>query len=118
MKQLITFSLIFLSSPVFADDCLKISKYNEINSEIFVICPDLPTFDDDKALDTVRKIFSSRKFVPDEYVLYFVTDKKVDSRKSFTPDNLVGLYYTHDNELKIWPNVPAKKRVIQLSNKK
>jgi hypothetical protein len=117
MKYILVTILSLLSSTVFAGSCIEIAKYDELNSQIIVVCPNLYKFNNEKASKTVRKIFSSRKFVPDEYEIYFVVSKDNLVVKDLTPNELVGWYYTHDNQLTIWPEIPNKKKIMQLSNK-
>ena len=116
MKIIITI-LLFVSSSVLADDCSKIAKYDDEKSTIYVVCPNLPDFKADKAGNLVNKIFKSRNFVPDEYLIYFVASLADVYSKKIKPSNFIGRYYTHDNQLTIWPKIPYKKRTIQLTIK-
>ena len=115
MKYIIFTITIVLSSESFANSCEKVAKYDEMSPLIFVVCPNLPEFDKEKASKTVRNVFSSRNFTPDEYVIYFVISHEILTMEDIPPAALVGSYYTHNSELTIWPNVPDKMRVMQLN---
>ena len=114
MKHIIFTLTMILSAELYANSCEEVAKYDEMSPLIFVVCPNLPEFDNNKASKTVRKVFSSRNFVPDEYVIYFVKSQENLGMSDIPPTDLVGSYYTHSNELTIWPDVPGKMRVMQI----
>ena len=108
--------MLTLSTCTFADSCREIARYDEMLSTIYVVCPDLPKVTDKQAANIIETIFSSRKFVPDEYQIYFVESTDHISEKETKSKSLVGRYYTHDSQLTVWPNYPTMKRIIQIKN--
>ncbi|GAB1266727.1 hypothetical protein NBRC116492_35370 [Aurantivibrio infirmus] len=105
---------ILLSFNTVAGVCTEIAKYDESMSEIYIVCPDLPSMSDDGLGTIINTIFKDNKFTPDEYTVNFVTSKQFLTQGSLTKENHVGFYYTHDHRFIIWPKNSAKTRYVQL----
>ncbi|NQZ87800.1 MAG: hypothetical protein HRU38_00445 [Saccharospirillaceae bacterium] len=112
-RVLLIISILF-SFNVLAASCTEIAKYDELMSEIYVVCPNLDNISDDELGVIVYTIFTKNEFPPDEYTIDFVTSKKFITQDSLTKETHIGFYYTHDNGLMIWPKDPNKKRHVQL----
>ncbi|MBB3170217.1 hypothetical protein [Simiduia aestuariiviva] len=112
-KVLLVVAALF-SFNTLADTCTEIAKYDELMSQIYVVCPDLPNINDDDLGTIVYTIFKENEFTPDEYTIDFVTSKQFLTQESLTKENHVGFYYTHDNGLIIWPKNQDKIRHVQL----
>jgi hypothetical protein len=112
-RVLLIISTLF-SFSVLADSCTDIASYDELMSEIYVVCPNLDNISDEDLGTIVYTIFTKNKFPPDEYTIDFVTSNKFIAQDSLTKENHIGFYYTHDNGLIIWPKDPSKKRHVQL----
>ncbi len=110
--SLLIFSLISLDS--IASSCRTIVKYDELQSTIYVVCPELPALSGKEASKIIEDIFASKKFAPDEYKIYFVATKNLISSTSYKSKSLIGWYYTHNQELIVWPNVESKKKILNL----
>lgn len=117
MKYTLGLFLFFASANSFADSCRTIAKYDEMISTIYVVCPNLPKIPDKQAANIIDKIFASRDFEPDEYQVLFVGSLGQITDKAHTARKLIGKYYTHDNQLIIWPNDATKKRVIKFEHR-
>ena len=111
--SLLIFISLFSFSAI-ADACSKVAKFDEARSEIYVVCPELPSKTDTELGNIVYTIFTSNEFPPDEYVIHFVISKEFLDHKLLNTDSHIGFYYTHDNGLVIWPKNEAKKRHVQL----
>jgi len=113
MKYILALALCLFASSAFADTCRTIDHYDETYSSIYVVCPQLPIFTVTESKQIVEAIFSSRDFVPDEYLIYFVTTPTKLRVQELPADTLVGTYYTHSNNITLWPKLPEKKSVLQ-----
>ncbi len=117
MKTIILAILLFFSASSYSDSCTKIVKLDVAKSRIFVICPQLYKFDEKTLKETIRKIFLSKAVTPDEYEIYFVASPGDYTTQNLAKNTLVGRYYTHSQKMVIWPKIPKKKKIIQLSGK-
>lgn len=115
MKYTAIIVVFFFSGYLKAATYSDIKYFDDVMSEIFVVCPELPSLSEPEITTIVSKIFSSRKFVPDEYIINFVLSAEDLPPAKLAKENHVGWYYTHDHKIQIWPNIEAKKRVLQLS---
>jgi len=113
MKHVLAVALCLFASSAFADTCRTIDYYDETHSSIYVVCPQLPNFSVTESREIVEAIFSSRVFVPDEYLIYFVTIPTKLRVQEVPADTLVGTYDTDSNSITFWPKLPEKKRVLQ-----
>lgn len=116
MKYYLFILAITLTPNLFADSCLKIARYDELMSQIYVVCPDLSEKSKLEINEIVSEIFSSREFIPDEYTIDFVSSSKYLSQGKLTKTTHIGRYYTHNNQVTIWPKKLNSKLVIQLRN--
>ncbi len=114
-NHLLVFAFIF-STNLLADSCSEVARYDELMSQIYVVCPELPGMSKWEINEIVREIFSSQEFVPDEYTIDFVLSEQYLSQEKLTKTTHIGWYYTHNNRVTIWPQKPDSKKVIQLSN--
>jgi len=103
---------IFISSVPAATSCDKIERFDEQNSQIYVVCPGLDKLSEQEITKSIERIFTSGNLPADEYQIYFTTTRSVLSVRKFTEKTLIGSYYTHNNRLTIWPRVPEKKKII------
>src|SRR5687768_8214748 len=101
MMKILFIVMALLSVEANAGSCTEIAKFDEDMSAIYVICPGLADLSDSQIADIVYKVLTSRKLVPDEYTIDFVTSDKHLSKEALTEDSHVGFYYTHDNEIVI-----------------
>ena len=107
---------ITFAPNLFADSCFKIARYDDLMSQIYVVCPDLAERSNREINEIVLEIFSSREFTPDEYTIDFVLSAQYLSQEKLTKTTHIGWYYTHSNQITIWPQKPDSKKVIQLGN--
>ena len=114
MIKIIFLISLLLSSNLAAASCTDVAKYDEKDSVIYVVCPELHKFSNSKLGDIVYKVLTLNKFEPDEYIVNFVSSSKYLSDKTLNQDNHIGLYYTHNNELVVWPKNKHKIRHVQL----
>jgi hypothetical protein len=114
MLKIILIAMTLFSIKAFAAECAEIAKYDEDKSEIYVVCPNLDNLSDSEISKAISTVFASRGFVPDEYTIDFVLSAAYLTQATLTKDNHIGFYYTHDNQLVIWPKNSGKKRVVQL----
>jgi hypothetical protein len=113
MKPLLLLTLLILPAKSFADSCNSIVKYEEVASAIYVVCPEITTMSVKEATSLVNEIFNSQTFVPDEYLIYFF-DASANTKEPETSEHLIGMYYTHDMKLTLWPNNPNKTLILTL----
>jgi len=116
IKLLAIIALLFSSQVYSSDGCDKIAKEFEQESYIYVICDDLAGIPLKEARTTIDTIFAQRKGPPDETLVYFITSAEHIGQHQFPAEVFVGWYYTHSNELTIWPEIPSKKQVYLLSS--
>ena len=114
MLKIVFIAITLFSIKVFASGCAEIAKYDEETSEIYVVCPNLDSLSDAEISKAVSTIFTSKEFPPDEHTIDFVLSAAYLTQATLTKDNHIGFYYTHDNQLVIWPKDSGKKRVVQL----
>ncbi len=114
MKLSLFILMSLLSFTSISDECFKVEKLDSARSEIYVVCPELPSKSDSELGNIIYTIFTENKFPPDEYVINFVISQEFLDHKSLNKINHIGFYYTHDNSLVVWPKNEAKKRYIRL----
>ncbi|WMS88382.1 hypothetical protein [Pleionea litopenaei] len=110
---------LFLSiCPIFtlANTCDKVAEGYEISDEMYVVCSDLSHLALNEANATLKNIFEQYEGEPDEILVYFVSDEKLVgiAEDKLKPEEFVGRYYTHNSTLTIWPNIPVKRKELQL----
>ncbi|MEY8198572.1 MAG: hypothetical protein RPS47_04970 [Colwellia sp.] len=107
--------MVLFSLQSFAsENCESIAREYEVESYIYILCNDLTGTSQKEAQSIISSIFSQRKGPPDETLIYFVTSPEFIGKHEFPAEVLSGLYYTHNNELEIWPEIPSKKQIINL----
>jgi len=114
VKYITVFILLLFSNLLLAEDCAEIKHFDELMSEIYVVCPNLNELAEPEMSIIVEKIFSSRKFIPDEYIVNFVLSTSGLPPNKLTSENHIGWYYTHDHKIRIWPKNKSKSKEIQL----
>lgn len=99
-----------------ASSCDKVAEGYESSDEMYVVCNDLSLITLDEANAKLKKIFEQYKGEPDEILIYFVPDNKFVgvAQDKLKPEEFVGWYYTHNSTLVIWPNIPEKRKELQL----
>lgn len=103
-----------------ATDCDAIVGYED--SIIFVECESLDQYDHDEIGQIVAAIFASRDWIPDEYLIYFISNRSLadtfESQEKTRIDDwgdfLVAFYYTHSHEVTLWPNSSDRQRIVRL----
>lgn len=116
MNRNIILFLALFPIGAFSNTCSEIAKYDEPNSEIYVVCPDLPIKSTPELIAIVHAIFTKNTLQPDEYTIDFVTSKQFLTQESLKKENHVGFYYTHNGELVIWPKNQETTRNVKLRN--
>lgn len=112
-----------------AAGCAEIRHYDKTMASIFVVCPRLHEMTAPGMTTLVEHIFSRVEVQPDEYLVYFFADADSISRKLATDQDgteddaewagaLVGVFYTHSQQMTLWPELPEKRRVIQLTRQR
>lgn len=115
MKIIAAFILMTLTINIFAsNNCNKVVSGYEAKDIMYVICKDLSYLTKNKASELIINIFNQYKGPPDEILVYFVASKKSVGITNPEGNELVGSYYTHSNELEIWPNSKTNKRAIKI----
>ena len=83
---------------------------------MYVVCKDLSEVTETKANQILKRVFEQYTGEPDEILVYFVSTLNFvgvpDS--DISPNDLVGVYYTHDSILTVWPKVESRKKEIHL----
>ena len=111
---LIFLGSILTSNGLMADSCSDIEQYDELASEVYVVCPSLPTLTELQLAKIVTAIFSTLNFVADEHTIHFVASIQGLPPATLRDEDLVGRYYTHDHSVYMWPNIKAKRHLIRL----
>lgn len=120
--------LISLVAPEISNSserCTEVVRFDERNSRLFVVCPELLDMNEDEIRNTIKAIFTKFDGPPDEYFISFFSLKELAGYKNepccesaiSTGDwgnAYLGEYYTHSNELTLWPAIPSKGRVLKL----
>ena len=115
MKTIATLILMTLTLNSHASEkCNEVVSGYETQDEMYVVCKDLSHLTNNNASKLIINIFNQYKGPPDEILVYFVASKKSVGLNNPVGNELVGSYYTHSNELEIWPNSKTKKRVIKI----
>jgi len=116
MKNFVLLLFIFLSFSAHSSSaCDKVVSSYETKDVMYVICTDLSTLSDEEASDLVIRLFNQYRGPPDEVAIYFVTSAELVGKTKPEGNELVGIYYTHNNKLEIWPNLKSRKKVIEIT---
>ena len=115
MKVIFAIILTIIASNIYASEkCSKVVSGFEAQDIMYVICKDLSFLSNNEASRLIINIFNQYKGPPDEIRIYFVASSKSVGISNIKGNELVGSYYTHSNELEIWPNSKSNKRVINI----
>lgn len=106
--------IILLLFSINALACDKIVEGYQKSDGMFVICDDLSALSTDDVSELIINLFNQYQGPPDEISIFFVSSSEFVGDRNLTDDNLVGFYYTHDNNLIIWPNSNTNKRIVQI----
>ena len=111
--RIVLFCLAIFYSGI-SNACDRVVTGYEKSDSMFVICEDLSLFSVEDASELIIGLFNQYKGPPDEVAIYFVTGKNFVGNLNIQDDNLVGFYYTHDNNLIIWPNSKNELKTLQV----
>ncbi|SMF69181.1 hypothetical protein SAMN02745866_04350 [Alteromonadaceae bacterium Bs31] len=112
--------ILFLIGLVFSvmasanEECNKIVSGYENSDTIYVVCDDLSDISQEAANKLIKEIFNQYKGPPDEIFVFFISSTDYVGKFEFPPEVWVADYYTHHNQLTIWPKVKEKTRVIKI----
>ncbi|MCP3920998.1 MAG: hypothetical protein GY714_00285 [Desulfobacterales bacterium] len=106
------FILLITASLSYANDCRVVIHGFETKDTMYVLCKDLSGIDEKEAKELVIEIMGQYKGPPDEIIVYFIGSIEDLGKVNYNSKNLVGFYYTHSNELIIWPGQEGKKKVF------
>ena len=82
---------------------------------MFVLCTKLDMVDNAQATKLVKSIMAQYKGPPDEILVHFVKSKSSVGDTNISPEEFVGYYYTHSNELVIWPEIKSKTKTFKIN---
>ena len=91
--------------------CSKAAKIDEMQSIIYSVCPNFPELPNDSASKLVKNLLSQYTGPPDEIMIYFLVSKDSVGKVQPSEGELLGLYYTHDRNIVVWPNTKQEKIV-------
>lgn len=94
--------------------CDRVVTGYEKSDSMFVICADLSSFSVEDVSELIIGLYNQYKGPPDDVAIYFVTGKEFVGNLNIKDNNLVGFYYTHDNNLIIWPNFKDDVKTLQV----
>ncbi len=115
MKIYTTLLFLCVALNTYASEkCNKVVPGFETQDIMYVICKDLSPLSNIEASELIINILNQYKGPPDEILVYFVVSKKSVGKTNMEGNELVGSYYTHSNELEIWPNSKNKKKAIKV----
>ncbi len=115
MNRILGLILLLVSLEVRSQEkCNTIYEQDHAQSVIYVICDEIVAKTTEQAKALVVAIFQQYNGPPDETIIYFITSASYFGLYEFPPNVLSGRYYTHDNQLVIWPMVEKNKRTIAL----
>ena len=115
MKIITAFILMALVFNAQATEmCNKVVSGYESQDVMYVLCNDLSSLSSNEASQLIVNVFNQYKGPPDEILVYFVAAKELVGNPNIKDNKLVGSYYTHNNNLVIWPNSKTNKREIQI----
>ncbi|MDO6721582.1 hypothetical protein Q4575_19425 [Psychrosphaera sp. 1_MG-2023] len=117
MYRALTLIFAMFSFCVSAEDkCDQVVSGYESSDVMYVICDNLSGLTLKEANQTLEHIFEQYKGPPDEILVYFVSSKKLVGvpEKKLKPEDLIGIYYTHDSILTAWPYIESRKKEYQL----
>lgn len=106
-------------------ECGGIVRVDEQNVRIFVLCPELPTMSSSEIRQSIRDIFERLDHLDGEYFISFFTTEELAAYKDDPrvaravssgawSRGYLGEYYTHSNQLTLWPALPEKRRTLSL----
>lgn len=97
-----------------AEKCNKIVSGYENSDTIYVVCDDLSGISQEAADNLIKEIFSQYKGPPDEIFVFFISSLDYVGKFEFPPEVWVADYYTHHNQLTLWPKIKGKTRAIKI----
>ena len=101
--------LLFLITPSFVfAECENVVPGYETKDIMYVLCSELSISSSSEATRLIKTILGQYKGPPDEILVYFVKSKSSIGVENPSQEELVGYYYTHSNELVIWPGNKSK----------
>lgn len=115
VRKIVIAVLVFFSLPGFA--CEKVVAGYESKDLMYVVCPSLEGLSSVEASALVANVMSQYIGPPDEVLVYFVVSSELVGKpeRDMSDSELVGVYYTHESKLFIWPNSKSRKNTIELS---
>ncbi|MCL6415667.1 hypothetical protein MIB92_08390 [Aestuariirhabdus sp. Z084] len=110
MSRLLAVVMMFLAMDAYSyQGCDKLATGYEAGYTLYVLCDDLTGITEPEASALMRKLFAQYRGPRDEVLVYFVKSPGSFGRTQFESSSFVGVYYTHDNSLIIWPEIEAKR---------
>jgi len=112
--SILILALTFSVTSYANDNCNKVVSGYEKSDLMYVVCPNFPSFTKERMTKIVKAVMEQNTYVQDEILVYFVASKSDVGKDALLPNSFIGLYYTHDSVLTLWPEVKAKKIDIQI----
>jgi hypothetical protein len=111
--------VFFSFSPNVHAACDQIIRFDEEELRVYVYCPDFPAGNPVKFRAALKAIFDQLPESDAEYFVSFMAS--VSPRYSQSPNCVddcavyfVAEYYTHNDEIVLWPGIPSKRERIEL----
>ena len=115
MIKEVTLILFLLATPLLAfAECDKVVPGYEDKDVMYVLCGELSINNSNEATKLMKKIMSQYKGPPDEILVYFVRSKSSVGVENPKAEEMVGYYYTHSNELVVWPEIKSKTKAFKI----
>lgn len=108
--------LLLLAPPVYAE-CDKVLPEYASKEVMYVLCDKITVKNTSEAASLVKKVMSQYKGPPDEIVVQFVRTREIIGVVNPPPADYVAYYYTHSNELVLWPLIKSRRKTIRLESR-
>jgi len=115
MIKRFTLLLLFLITPSFLfAECENVVTGYETRDIMYVLCGELSISSSGEATRLIKTILGQYEGPPDEIMVYFVKSESSIGVENPSQEDLLGYYYTHTNELVIWPGNKPKTMVFKI----
>ncbi|MDJ0832584.1 MAG: hypothetical protein QNJ69_03620 [Gammaproteobacteria bacterium] len=108
-------ALILLTPLLAYAECDSVVPGYEKQDVMYVLCSELKIKNDVQATKLIKKVMGQYKGPPDEILVHFVKSQSSVGVLNPSPEQSVGYYYTHSNELVIWPDVKSKTKAFKIN---
>jgi hypothetical protein len=113
MKTSIIF--ILLAPLLVYAECDKVVPGYEKEDVMYVLCSELKITNNAQATKLIKKVMGQYKGPPDEILVHFVKSESSIGVANPSAEESVGYYYTHSNELVIWPEIKSKTKAFKIN---